>query len=76
MANLKKLNIMLFEAKLTKSSRIIWELTVAFSAKCSDDPELRVQAETNAGRVYSEIIGVWDIAADRDTLMKKVESIV
>lgn len=72
----KKLNIMLFEAKLTKSSRIIWELTVAFSAKCSDDPELRVQAETNAGRVYSEIIRVWDIAADRDTLMKKVESIV
>ena len=72
----KNRNIMLFEAKLTRSSRIIWELTVAFSAKCSNDPELRVQAKTNAGRVYSEIIRIWDVAADRDTLMKKVESIV
>ena len=72
----KKRNIMLFEAKLTRASRIIWELTVAFSAKCSNDPEIRVQAETSAGRVYSEIIRVWDVAADRDTLMAKVESIV
>lgn len=72
----KKRNIMLFEAKLTRASRIIWELTVAFSAKCSDDPEIRMQAETSAGRVYSEIIRVWDVAADRDTLMAKVESIV
>ena len=72
----KNRNIMLFEAKLTRSSRIIWELTVAFSAKCSNDPELRVQAKTNAGRVYSEIIRIWDVAADRDTLMKKVENIV
>lgn len=72
----KNRNIMLFEAKLTRSSRIIWELTVAFSAKCSNDPQLRVQAKTNAGRVYSEIIRIWDVAADRDTLMKKVESIV
>lgn len=72
----KKRNIMLFDAKLTRSSRIIWELTVAFSAKCSNDPELRVQAKADVGRVYSEIIRVWDVAADRDTLMKKVESIV
>lgn len=72
----KKRNIMLFEAKLTRASRIIWELTVAFSAKCSNDPELRMQADTSAGRVYSEIIRVWDVAADRDTLMAKVESIV
>lgn len=72
----KKRNIMLFEAKLTRASRIIWELTVAFSAKCSNDPEIRIQEETSAGRVYSEIIRVWDVAADRDTLMAKVESIV
>lgn len=72
----KKRNIMLFEAKLTRASRIIWELTVAFSAKCSNDPEIRMQAETSAGRVYSEIIRVWDVAADRDTLMAKVEGIV
>ena len=72
----KKRNIMLFEAKLTRASRIIWELTVAFSAKCSNDPEIRIQEETSCGRVYSEIIRVWDVAADRDTLMSKVESIV
>lgn len=72
----KKRNIMLFEAKLTRASRIIWELTVAFSAKCSNDPEIRIEEETSAGRVYSEIIRVWDVAADRDTLMAKVESIV
>lgn len=72
----KKRNIMLFEAKLTRASRIIWELTVAFSAKCSNDPELRIQTETSVGRIYSEIIRVWDVAADRDGLMAKVESIV
>ena len=72
----RKRNIFLFDAKLTGSSRIIWELAVAFSAKCSKNPEIRVQAESLAGRVYSEIIRVWDVAANHDSLMVKVETIV
>ena len=67
---------MLFEAKLTRSARIIWELTVAFSARCSKDPEIRVSMSQPCGRVYSEIIRVWDVAANHAALVHKLECIL
>ena len=72
----KKHGILLFEARLTRSARIIWELTVAFSARCSEDPELRVQAGQSCGRVYSEIIRVWDVSGNHEALGSKIERIV
>ena len=72
----KKESIQLYESKLTKSHRIIWEKTIAFSGRCSENPELRLNKENSAGRIYSDIIRVWDIVLDHDKLQRSIEHIV
>ena len=72
----KKEGIQLYESKLTKSQRIIWEKTVAFSGRLSDKPELRLNVENSRGRIYSDIIRVWDIVLDHDKLQRSIEHIV
>ncbi|XP_048589125.1 TPR and ankyrin repeat-containing protein 1 isoform X2 [Nematostella vectensis] len=66
----------LFKARAAKAAWIIWELSVAFSARCSDDREMRGQDGTHSGRVYTEIIRVWDVATDYRSIDGKVERIV
>ncbi|XP_045164107.2 TPR and ankyrin repeat-containing protein 1-like [Mercenaria mercenaria] len=72
----------LFEAKFTKGSRIIWELAVAFSPRCSETAERRLQATSGeitqavrGGRIYSEIIRVWEIVLDHDKIHRSVQRI-
>ena len=72
----KKAGIQLYESKLTKSQRIIWEKTIAFSGRCSEDPELRLNVRSSEGRIYSDIIRVWDIVLDHDKLQRSIEHIV
>ena len=72
----KKEGIHLYESKLTKGQRILWELTVAFSGRLSDLPENRLKEETSEGRIYSEIIRVWDIVLDHDKLQRSIDHIV
>ncbi|XP_068702489.1 TPR and ankyrin repeat-containing protein 1-like [Montipora foliosa] len=72
----KKAGIHLYETKLTKSQRIIWEKTVAFSNRLSDSPEHRLNAENAAGRIYCDIIRVWDIVLDHDKLQRSIERII
>ena len=72
----KKADIQLYESKLTKSYRIIWEKTIAFSGRCSENPELRLNLENPAGRIYSDIIRVWDIVLDHDKLQRSIEHVV
>ena len=72
----KKEGIQLYESKLTKSHRIIWEKTIAFSGRCSENPELRLNMGNPAGRIYSDIIRVWDIVLDHDKLQRSIEHIV
>ena len=72
----KKKDIQLYESKLTKGQRIIWEKTIAFSGRCSENPELRLNKETLEGRIYSDIIRVWDIVLDHDKLQRSIELIV
>ena len=72
----KKRDICLYEAKLSKGARILWEKTVAFSYRCSQNPELRVETDDSQGRVYSDIIRVWDIALTHDTVEHKIDRIV
>lgn len=45
----KKCNIMLFEVKLIRVFRIIWELMVVFLVKCSNDFEIRIEEEIFVG---------------------------
>lgn len=72
----KKEDIQLYESKLTKSHRIIWEKTIAFSGRCSENPQLRLNMGNPEGRIYSDIIRVWDIVLDHDKLQRSVEHIV
>ncbi|XP_041360663.1 TPR and ankyrin repeat-containing protein 1-like [Gigantopelta aegis] len=74
----------LFEAKLSKGARIIWELAIAFSPRLSEAAERRLGLDNNpennfavkGGRIYSEIIRVWDIVLDHDNLCRAVEKII
>ena len=72
----KKHGIHLYESKLTKGQRILWEETVAFSGRLSDLPENRLKEETSEGRIYSDIIRVWDIVLDHDKLQRSIDHIV
>ncbi|XP_070564881.1 TPR and ankyrin repeat-containing protein 1-like isoform X1 [Ptychodera flava] len=82
----KQRDILLFESKLTKAARILWELAIAFSPRCSEDPERRLQIAdfqdsedstgTVGGRIYSEVIRVWDIVFDHDNVSRSIDNIV
>ena len=72
----KRKDIELYESKLTKGQRIIWEKTIAFSGRCSENPELRLDKKNPEGRIYSDIIRVWDIVLDHDKLQRSIGLIV
>ena len=72
----RKHGIRLYESKLTKGQRILWEETIAFSGRLSDLPENRLNEETSEGRIYSDIIRVWDIVLDHDKLEPSIKHIV
>ncbi|XP_077978099.1 TPR and ankyrin repeat-containing protein 1-like [Glandiceps talaboti] len=76
----KQQDIKLFEAKLTKAARILWELAIAFSPRCSENPERRLQTTEQlgavGGRIYSEVIRVWDIVFDHDNVSRSIDNIV
>ncbi|KAL3888640.1 hypothetical protein ACJMK2_001005, partial [Sinanodonta woodiana] len=57
-------NLQLYEAKVSKGGRVIWELAVAFSPRLN---EMAAQPVTG-GKIYSEIIRIWDIVLDHGKL--------
>ncbi|KAK3740295.1 hypothetical protein QZH41_018527, partial [Actinostola sp. cb2023] len=71
----KERGILLYESRLTRSARIIWEKTIAFSPRCSNDPELRLSASDH-GLIYSDIIRVWDIVLDHGDLDHRIQNVV
>ncbi|XP_039093158.1 TPR and ankyrin repeat-containing protein 1 [Hyaena hyaena] len=74
-------SIQLFEAKLDKGARMLWELAIDFSPRCSENPEKVVTAERSlhcpekSGRVYTEIIRIWDIVLDHCKLTDSIRAI-
>lgn len=72
----KQHDILLFEAKLTKGARILWEKTVAFSPRCSQDGQIRDHMGQSEGLIYSDIIRVWDVVLDHNALEHRIENIV
>ena len=56
----------LYEAKLTRSARIIWEEPIQFSPRLSNP----------ANPVYTEVIRVWDIATNHERLHHTVENVL
>ncbi|XP_073930258.1 TPR and ankyrin repeat-containing protein 1 isoform X3 [Castor canadensis] len=74
-------NIQLFEAKLDRGARMLWELAIDFSPRCSENPEKIIATERNtycvekSGRVYTEIIRIWDIVLDHCKLSDSIMAI-
>lgn len=58
----KEKGAMLYEAKLSKAARIIWEEAKQFSPKLSQGNQ----------HIYTEVIRVWDIVIDHDNLHRKI----
>ncbi|XP_030061358.1 TPR and ankyrin repeat-containing protein 1 [Microcaecilia unicolor] len=76
-----KSDIQLFEAKLDKGARMLWELAIDFSPRCSEAPEKIIETEQSvypvekSGRVYTEIIRIWDIVLDHNKLNRHIDNI-
>lgn len=74
-------NIKLFEAKLLKGSRIIWQPDIVYSLELSETPERRLEFETGqqhnatGKRIYFQIIRVRDIVLDHDKIHRSVVKI-
>lgn len=80
---LKHLNtdIQLYEAKLDKGARMLWELAIDFSPRCSENAETIIEQEHSVhptektGRIYTEIIRIWDIVLDHCKLDQAIKVI-
>ncbi|NXI65510.1 TRNK1 protein, partial [Anseranas semipalmata] len=76
-----KADIQLYEAKLDKGARMLWELAIDFSPRCSESAEKIMETEQTkslpekSGRVYTEIIRIWAIVLDHCKLNRVLDSI-
>ncbi|XP_053119813.1 TPR and ankyrin repeat-containing protein 1 isoform X2 [Hemicordylus capensis] len=74
-------DIQLYEAKLDKGARMLWELAIDFSPRCSENAEKIIENEHSthpkdkSGRVYTEIIRIWDIILDHNKLNHAIDTI-
>ncbi|XP_039192831.1 TPR and ankyrin repeat-containing protein 1 isoform X2 [Crotalus tigris] len=73
-------DIQLYEAKLSKGSRMLWELAVDFSPRCSERQDKITENDACSsgeknGRVYTEIIRLWDIVLDHDKLSHAIDTV-
>ncbi|NXI49840.1 TRNK1 protein, partial [Chloroceryle aenea] len=74
-------DIHLYEAKLGKGARMLWELAIDFSPRCSESAEKIMETEQTrsfpdkSGRVYTEIIRIWAIVLDHCKLNRVLKNI-
>ena len=54
-----------YESRITKSARILWEVAVQFSDRCTSKDK---QMHGKSNHVYSEVIRVWDIVHNHDKI--------
>lgn len=58
--------------------RILWELAIAFSPRLSEEAEKRINEDiqeelaVRGGRIYTEIIRVWDIVFQHQKVMDAI----
>ncbi|KAM6282974.1 TPR and ankyrin repeat-containing protein 1 [Porphyrio hochstetteri] len=76
-----KADIQLYEAKLGKGARMLWEIAIDFSPRCSESAEKIMETEQakclpeKSGRVYTEIIRIWAIVLDHCKLNRVLDKI-
>ena len=57
-------SLQLYEARMTKAARILWEKAISYSAKLTGSSTIPV---------YSEVIRVWEIVLDHDNLDRRIK---
>ena len=57
-------SLQLYEARMTKAARVLWEKAISYSAKLTG---------ASAIPVYSEVIRVWEIVLDHDNLDRRIK---
>ena len=68
-------NLHLYELRLTKRSRIIWELAIAYSPRCTQKSET-LHVDSPSTVIYSEIIRIWSVVLNcnsMDSIVKQIE---
>ena len=70
-------SLKLYEARLNRHSRLIWEVAISFSPRCSMSEKFTSLTDDRAekGAVYVDKIRLWDIVLHHDETEKKVERI-
>ena len=70
-------SLKLYEARLNRHRRLIWEVAISFSPRCSMKEKFTSLTDDCAekGAVYVDKIRLWDIALRHDEIEKKVERI-
>ena len=68
-------NLHLYELRLTKRSRIIWELAIAYSPRCTQKSQT-LHVDSPGTVIYSEIIRIWSVVlncSNMDSVVKQIE---
>ena len=68
----------MYEAKINKSSRILWEIVISRSDRCSMNQNQFTSSnidDTEKGAVYVDKIRVWNIALHHDDVPKMIKNI-
>lgn len=66
----------LFEAKISKGARILWERAIAFSPKLSEKNSVEEDGPVEEhAQIYAEVIRVWDIVLLHDNLYHRIQRI-
>ena len=61
-----KRSVQLYEAKMTKAARILWEKAISYSARLTGTACISTP-------VYTEVIRVWEIVLNHDNLNEKIK---
>eukprot|EP00794_Sanderia_malayensis_P005797 gene5797-6494_t len=70
--------ICIYEAKIDKGGRILWEKAVAFSERCSVGSEDCTEVDTNAREkfIYTDVIRLWNFTLDHNEVPRLINQIV
>ena len=69
--------VYLYETKLSKAARIIWQKAIAFSERSSHSTFTTSKTNSEVkGAIYTDVIRVWDVVLNHDHLSATIERIV
>ena len=60
-------SLKLYEAKITKAARLLWEVAIQFSPRCT--------GQAGAGHIFSEVIRIWSVVLDHDDINHAIKMI-